>query len=190
MSTRPRLTLIAAVSEDGYISRGQGVPWDLPRDRVHFRAATAGKWLLLGRRTYQEMLGWFRDHTPLVLTRDPTFVPPIGQAVRDVPQALELAAAAGVDEIYVCGGSAAYALAMPHADRLLVTHVSTRLGSGVPFPTIETPPWKLVSSTRHPADAENIHAMRIADYRRGFVFEHESKPNADPNGHECIGSAH
>ena len=76
-------------------------------------------------------------------------------------------AAAGVDEIYVCGGSAAYALAMSHADRLLVTHVSTRLGSGVPFPTIETPPWKLVSSTSHPADAENIHAMRFADYRRG-----------------------
>ena len=167
MSTRPRLTLIAVVSEDGFISRGQGAPWDLPRDRVHFRAATAGMWLLLGRRTYEEMLGWFRDHTPLVLTRDPTFVPPIGKAVSSVPQALDLAAKAGVDEIFVCGGSAAYELAFPHADRLLVTHVGTRLGAGVAFPKIETPPWRLVSSADYPADAENAHAMRFADYRPG-----------------------
>jgi dihydrofolate reductase len=166
VSTRPRLTLIAAVSEDGFISRGKGVPWDLPRDHVHFRAATAGKWLLIGRRTYDEMLGWFRDHTPLVLTRDPAFAPPIGKAVSSVPQALDLAAAAGVDEIYVCGGSAAYALALPHADRLLVTHVSTRLGSGVAFPKIETPLWRLVSTLEYPADAENALSMRFAEYLR------------------------
>jgi dihydrofolate reductase len=166
VSTRPRLTLIAAVSEDGFISRGQGVPWDLPKDRVHFRAATAGKWLLIGRRTYQEMLGWFRDHTPLVLTRDASFVPPIGQAVLSVPQALDLAAKAGVDEIFVCGGSAAYELAFPHADRLLVTNVGTRLGAGVAFPKIETPPWRLVSSVEHAADAENAFGMRFVEYRR------------------------
>jgi dihydrofolate reductase len=163
---RPRLTLIAAVSEDGFISRGQGVPWDLPRDRAHFRATTAGKWLLLGRRTYEEMLGWFRDHTPLVLTRDASFVPPIGKAVSSVQQALDLAAKAGVEEIFVCGGSAAYELAFPHADRLLVTQVGTRLGAGVAFPKIESPPWRLVSSLEHPADAENAHSMRFADYRR------------------------
>jgi dihydrofolate reductase len=167
VSTRPRLTLIAAVSEDGFISRGQGVPWDLPRDRVHFRAATAGKWLLLGRRTYAEMLGWFRDHTPLVLTRDASFVPPIGKAVRSLPQALDLATKAGVEEIFVCGGSAAYELAFPHADRLFMTHVGTRLGAGVAFPKIGTPPWRLVSSVDYPADAENALAMRFADYRRG-----------------------
>jgi dihydrofolate reductase len=166
VSTRPRLTLIAAVSEDGFISRGQGVPWDLPRDRVHFRAATAGKWLLIGRRTYTEMLGWFRDHTPLVLTRDPAFIPPIGKAVQSVPQALDLAAEAGVEEIFVCGGSAAYDLAFPHADRFLVTHVGTRLGAGVPFPKIETPPWRLVSSVEYAADAENAHAMRFVEYLR------------------------
>lgn len=166
MSTRPRLTLIAAVSEDGFISRGQGVPWDLPRDRVHFRAATAGKWLLLGRRTYEEMLGWFRDHTPLVLTRDPTFVPPIGKAVSSVQQALDLAAKAGVDEIFVCGGSAAYELAFPHADRLLVTQVGTLLGAGVAFPKIESPSWQVVSSVEHAADAGNAFPMSFVEYRR------------------------
>ena len=143
------------------------MPWDLPRDRRHFRTTTAGRWLLIGRRTYEEMLGWFRDHTPLVLTRDPTFAPLIGQAVHSVKQALDLAAEAGAEEVFICGGSAAYELAFPQADRLLVTHIGTRLGTGVAFPKIESPPWRLVSSLEHPADAENAHAMSFAIYERG-----------------------
>ncbi len=83
-----------------------------------------------------------------------------------VPQALDLAAKAGVDEIFVCGGSAAYELAFPHAERLLVAQVGTRLGVGVSFPKIGTPPWRLVSSVEHPADAENAFPMSFADYRR------------------------
>jgi dihydrofolate reductase len=166
VSTRPRLTLIAAVSEDGFISRGQGVPWDLPRDRLHFRSVTAGKWLLIGRRTYEEMLGWFRDHTPLVLTRDASLIPPIGKAVQSVSQARDLAAEAGVEEIFVCGGSVAYEQAFPYADRLLVTHVGMCLGAGVAFPEVESPPWRLVSSVEHAADYENAHTMRFATYER------------------------
>lgn len=158
-----RLTLIAAVSADGFISRGTGVPWDLPRDRAHFRAATAGQWLLIGRRTYQEMLGWFQDHTPLVLTRDPSFTPPVGKAVSSIEDAL---AQAGSREVFVCGGSAAYTTALPHAQRLLITHVETALGAGVPFPAIDSPPWRLVAEQTHAADAENAHAMRFAEYQR------------------------
>lgn len=166
MSPCPRLTLIAAVSEDGFISCAQGVPWDLPRDRLHFRAVTAGKWLLLARRTYEEMSGWFRDHTPLVLTRDTRFVAPVGRAVCSVQQALEIVASAGAPELFVCGGSAAYELSFPYADRLLVTHVGTRLDAGVAFPEIRTPPWKLHSSSVHRADAENAHDMRFTEYLR------------------------
>lgn len=166
MIVRTRLTLIAAVSEDGFISRGQGVPWDLPRDRLHFRAMTAGRWLLIARRTYEEMTGWFHDHTPLVLTRDTRYVAPLGRAVFSVHEALEVASRAGVPELFVCGGSAAYELSFPHADRLLVTHVGTRLHAGVAFPEIRTPPWRLHFSSEHRADAENAHDMRFSDYRR------------------------
>jgi len=73
-----RTIIIAAVSADGFISRGTGVPWDLPEDRQHFRRLTQGQWLFLGRRTFEEMLGWFKDHHPVVLTRRP-LLPPWGK---------------------------------------------------------------------------------------------------------------
>lgn len=160
------LTLVAAVSADGFISTGTGVPWSLPRDRDHFRHVTRGQWLLIGRRTYGEMIGWFRDHHPLVLTRDARFTPPVGRAVTSVGEALEIAAQAGAREIFVCGGGGAYAAAMPQADRLIITHVDTPLGAGVPFPAIAPENWRVTSTTAHPADAEHEFAMIITIYER------------------------
>lgn len=157
------LTLIAAVSEDGFISRGQGVPWKLPADVAHFRRYTAGKWLLLGRRTYEEMLGWFRDHTPLVLSRDDGFVPMIGRRVSSVEEALQQTTS---DELVVCGGAQAYALAMPLADRLVLTHVQTKLGEGVSFPAVQWDEWTEVSREPHAADDQHAHAFQNVTWER------------------------
>jgi len=167
VNSRPVLTLIAAVSADGFISTGHGVPWNLPRDREHFRRTTRGQWLLIGRRTYQEMLGWFQpDHRPLVLTRDKKFTPPIGQAVADLDSALETATQGDARELFVCGGGGAYAAAIPQANRLILTHVDTRLHAGVPFPAFDPELWQVVSQTHAAADTENPFDMVFTTYER------------------------
>lgn len=160
------LTLIAAVSADGFISTGKGVPWHLPCDQEHFRHITRGQWLLIGRTTYEEMVGWFQDHHPLVLTRDNSFKPAVGQAVSSVPEALRIAAEGGAQELFVCGGSGAYAAAIPSADRLVLTHVASNLYKGVPFPTFEPAEWERVSRQDFPADLTHPHALAFATYER------------------------
>lgn len=167
MTQRPRVTLIAVVSADGFISTGRGVPWDLPRDKAHFRAATRGRWLLAGRITYEEMLGWFRaDQHPLVLTRDETFTAPVGQAVSSLEEALQEAQAGGAAELMVLGGGGVFAAAMPWADRLTLTHVASHLGGGVPFPAIPPADWEEVAREEHAADAENTIALVFSTYER------------------------
>ncbi len=143
-----------------------GVPWQLPRDKEHFRRATRGQWLLIGRRTYEEMLGWFRDHHPLVLTRDNGFRPPIGERVGSVEEALHIAGKAGARELMVVGGSGPFAAAMPLADRLLLTEVESILGHGVPFPAIAPEEWQVASRQTFPPDAENALGMAIVTYER------------------------
>ena len=166
MSSHPVLTLIAAVSADGFISTGKGVPWHLPRDIEHFRSTTRGQWLLIGRSTYEEMLGWFENHHPLVLTHNPAFIPPTGQTVTSVAQALQVAGAGGAGELFVCGGGAAYAAAMPWADRLILTHVDSTLGSGVPFPAVNPSEWQMTSRQDFPADTAHAHGHQFATYER------------------------
>lgn len=149
------ITLIAVLSEDGFISSGTGVPWDLPADKAHFRAYTAGKWLLLGRKTYEEMLGWFRDHTPLVLTRQEDYTPPVGRSVGTLAEAAALASAAGQRELVVCGGSAAYDASIGQAHKLILTRVQVNLGSGVPFPLGQmSGDWQTVSRQHYAGSPE------------------------------------
>lgn len=166
MSSRPLLTLIAAVSADGFISTGKGMPWHLPRDTAHFRHATCGQWLLIGRRTYQEMLGWFQDHQVLVLTHDQSFVPTVGQVVSSVAEAQSIAEAGGAQELFVCGGGETYAAAMPLAGRLILTQVDILLGDGVPFPPISAKLWQIFTQHTFPADEKNPHGMCFATYLR------------------------
>lgn len=160
------LSLIAAVSADGFISRGSGVPWDLPKDRTHFRQYTQGKWLLLGRQTYQEMTGWFKDHHPLVLTRDDRFIPFVGERVSSVEEALTKATLANQPELVVCGGGGAYAAAMPLADRLVITHVDQILGGGVRFPPFHEQDWEPVTRVAHKLDDDHDYSFEIVTYQR------------------------
>lgn len=162
----PLVTLIAAVSQDGFISRGRGVPWDSPADRAHFRAFTKDKWLLLGRTTFEEMRGWFAGHMPLVLSRDPGFRPdPPGRRIESVEEGIDLAAAAGAEELVVCGGGGAYAAAMPFARRLVITRVAERLERGVPFPAIDPDIWEKTDTTQLPG-SEDAPRLEIEWYER------------------------
>lgn len=162
----PSLTLIAAVSADGFISKGKGVPWDLPKDREHFRAYTHGKWLLLGRETYEEMLGWFSDHHPLVLSHNQKFLPFLGERVHSVEDALQQAAQANQTELVVCGGGGAFTASMPEADKLVVTHVDHLLGGGVPFPRFSQYDWEPVSRIAHARDDFHAYSFSIVTYQR------------------------
>ena len=135
------VTLIAAMDENRLIGTGQGgLPWPaMPRDRKHFRDYTAGKALLLGRRTFEEMAGWFReDDRPIVMTRNPAYDPGENCFVAGgLNQAMTLAGEHGCDELVVCGGAEIYRLALPFADRLVLTllHGSFEEASlGVFFP--------------------------------------------------------
>lgn len=164
---RPRVTLVALVSADGFISAGRGVPYDLPRDKARFRAATRGRWLLIGHTTYGEMLGWFqKDHHPLVLTRDKKLTPPLGKAVCSMEEALQEAKNGGAEELMVLGGGPTFAAAMPWADRLLISHVAHDLKAGVPFPAIPAAEWLEVEREEHPADLENPYPLTFSTYER------------------------
>jgi dihydrofolate reductase len=139
-----RVVIIAAVSADGFISAGTGVPWDLPADRTHFRRLTEGQWLFLGRRTFDEMTGWFREHRPLVLTKRPLPEPWADAGVASVEEAIKRVAEADGESLWICGGASAYEAAMPEADELVLTEVKACLGAGVAFPEIVKADWQVV----------------------------------------------
>jgi dihydrofolate reductase len=156
------VSLIAAVSEDGFIAKEEGgIPWKLPRDVGHFRDYVDGKYMLLGRRTYEEMKGWFTTQKPMVLTRDEKLFEgqdaPPPWIVSSVEEAISLAEG----ELVVCGGGEVFALALPLVDVCMVTRVATKLGKGIKFPGLPEAEWKILETKFYPADSQNELEIRI-----------------------------
>jgi hypothetical protein len=77
-----------------------------------------------------------------------------------------IAADGGARELFVCGGGGAYAAAMPLADRLILTHVASHLGKGVPFPPSHPGSGKGSPLRTFPPIADHPHALTFASYER------------------------
>lgn len=152
------------MDEAGLLADERGIPWRLPKDTAHFRRYTQGKWLLLGRHTFEEMLGWFTDHTPLVLSSACGYEPEIGHVVASVPQALAQANESGEQELVCCGGARTYAAALPYAHRLVLTrihHHFTPQARAVYFPEWNGDEWQMLDRTELSHDAENAWNMSV-----------------------------
>jgi dihydrofolate reductase len=173
-----KLTLIAAVSDDGFISAGTGVPWHLPADIAHFRKFTEAAHLLVGGRTYSEMIGWFKpEHTVYVIGRENG--QPGARYFPTLTAALQMAEGE-TDHLIVIGGATVYEAAFPLADELVITHVHTRLGEGKAFPLIGKD-WQVKTTFFHPADDFHAHSFTVKTYTT-------SKLRGQPG--ETINSAH
>lgn len=161
------LALVAALDRNRAIGRDNGLPWHLPDDLRRFRALTTGRPVLMGRRTAESLGRALPQRTNLVLTRSGR-VPYGGmRAVASLREAMEAAAALGADTLCVIGGAEVYALTLPLADRLYLTHVDTAVeGADAFFPRFDPAQWRVVERQAHPADARHAHAFEFVDYVR------------------------
>ncbi len=127
--TNPKLTLVVAVAKNGVIGRNGDLPWRLSSDLKRFKAATMGKPVLMGRKTWESLP---RKPLPgrenLVLSRDATYVAEGAWLYTDLAAMIAagraMAAASGADEVCVIGGAHLFEVTLPMADRILLTEVN------------------------------------------------------------------
>jgi dihydrofolate reductase len=165
-----KLVLIAALDRHRAIGRHNDLPWRLPDDLRRFKAVTLGKPILMGRKTAQSLGRALPGRRNLVLTRSGQV--PFGQMepVASVDQALEMVSR-GSDgqavELCVIGGGEVYALCLPRATGMYLTHVDTVVeDADAFFPAFDPAAWQVLARESHAADARHAHAFEFIDYRR------------------------
>ena len=156
------LSLIAALDRHRAIGKGNALPWHLPADLKRFKALTLGKPVLMGRKTAESIGRALPGRRNLVLTRSGR-VPFDGmEAVASIEAAIALA-----DEVCVIGGGEVYALALPMATHLHLTHVDTVVdGADAFFPAFDVNDWRVVSREAHAVDEKHALAFEFVDYQR------------------------
>lgn len=145
------IKLIAAISQNGCIGQNNKLPWHIPEDLKHFKELTAGKIVLMGRTTFESILGYLGkplpNRTNIVITHQHHYAVPAGVEVfTSIDEALR---AHPNDDIMVIGGAQIYAQTIDLADTLYLTEVHQTVMGDAFFPTIENTKWKETAREQH-----------------------------------------
>ena len=128
------LAIIAAYDRNRVIGIDGHMAWHIPGEQRRFRALTTGAAVVMGRRTWQEIARPLPNRQNIVLSGDPDFSAPGCLVARSLEEAVALAD--GLD-IYISGGAAVYAQALPLADRLYLTEIDAAYPGDAFFPNFD-----------------------------------------------------
>lgn len=164
-----RVTLVAAVAENGVIGLDGDMPWRLATDLKRFKALTMGHPIVMGRKTWESFPrpGPLPGRTNIVVTRSPQWRAEGALVAHSLEAALDMARdAPGGDDICVIGGGEIYRQAIGRADRLALTHVMAAVPGDTRFPEIDPAVWRPVSLEEVPAGDRDDHPTRFVLYER------------------------
>lgn len=144
------IVLIAAVAANDIIGRDGEMPWHIPADLQQFKHRTMGHPVILGRRTYEAIIGAlgepFPGRTSIVLSSQSRDVPADVILVHSITSAIREASKSArersVGTVYVAGGGGVYEQFLPLADRLRLTELHDEYEGDTKFPSWDDTAWQ------------------------------------------------
>ena len=154
-----RVTMVAAVAENGVIGADADIPWKISEDFAHFKATTMGHVLLLGRTTHEGIGRPLPGRTTVVLTRDPSYTAEGVEVAGSITEALELADRILADQpadrqVMIGGGAHVYEAALPYADEQVISEIPLSPEGDTHYPEFSRGRWREVR--REPRDGFTI----------------------------------
>ncbi|PGO60749.1 dihydrofolate reductase [Priestia megaterium] len=160
------ITMIACTDINNGIGDADGnLLFHIERDMKHFKSATSGKHVVMGRKTWDSL-----PKKPLpkrknyVLTMDEKFEAEGATILRSIDEVLELGKK---HEVFVIGGGEIYGQLIDDADRLMMTHVHVVDNNArVHFPDYDLKQWKLIKAHKVEDDENHDFTYTFANYKR------------------------
>jgi dihydrofolate reductase len=157
--------IIVAYDKNRGIGASNDLLWlrDLPADLRHFRDATMGSTVIMGRKTYESIGKPLANRHNIVISRTPGEI----DGVTVVSSFGEAYAAASTKDVYVIGGGQVYELAIDSVDEVLATEVDATFPQAeIFFPEISKEAWQETSREHHERDESNKYAFDWVTYAR------------------------
>jgi len=152
-----KLTLIAAMDQQGLIGKDNQLPWHISADLQFFKQQTLGKPIVMGRKTCESLPFPLPGRRNLVLTRNKAFKAEGFECIEQLSD---------IDEqsVMVIGGSSIYRWLLPRGDHLILTRIKHTFTGDTYFPEVNWDQWHLTRKTTVPINDNN------PDYELSFEF--------------------
>ena len=159
------LKAIVAYAENRVIGKDNDLIWHLPDDLKHFKRHTAGKTIIMGRKTWDSLGGRpLPNRRHIVITRTEGFQANGAEVVHSLEEAVALAKTE--EEVFIVGGAQIYALSLPMIDVLEITEVHAHFEGDAFFPTFDEADFELVTEEHHPIDEKHKHSFTFKTWKR------------------------
>lgn len=145
-----KVSIIVAMDEKRGIGKNNKIPWHIKEDLVHLKSLTFGHVVILGRKSYDSMVGYYnKSGNPMpgklyiVITRDKNYKPARENAriAHSLEEALSFTRGrlaklrlAKLEEVFVIGGAQVFQQAIGIADKLYLTIVEGDYSCDAFFP--------------------------------------------------------
>lgn len=142
--TKPSVSIIVAMDENRGIGLHNKIPWHIKEDLIRLKNLTVGHVTILGRTTFESMLGYYQKsgkptmtlRTHIVITRNRGYSveKKYGMVVHSVEEALKTAKQIEKKEIFIIGGAKIFEQTINNADKLYITLVKGKYDADAFFP--------------------------------------------------------
>lgn len=130
-----KLSLMAAVSENGIIGSGLDIPWSVKGEQLLFKAMTFNQWLIVGRKTFDSM-GKLPNRKYAVITRSDIVSDDKDVLYFTSVESALSALAEITDHAFISGGGEIYKMLINKADTLHISVIREEIAGDIHFPSI------------------------------------------------------
>ncbi len=157
------LSIIVAIAGDGVIGNENQLLWHITEDMKYFRHVTSGHAVVMGRKTYDSIGRPLPKRHNIVISRQDLSIEGCS-VVGSLEEALALLDPK--EESFIIGGAQIYALALPLAEKMYITHVGGDYVGDTHFPAWDADGWQLDSEEKFERGENFEHPFSFKVYTR------------------------
>lgn len=126
------ISIIAAIGKNRELGRGNDLIWHIKEDLKNFKNLTMGKYIVMGKNTYESLPKHLEGRKYIVLSSSLSEIEN-GLLFNDFNKLLEFIKDVD-EEVMIIGGASIYKLFLPFAYKLYLTEIDSEEKADVYFP--------------------------------------------------------
>lgn len=178
----PWISIVAAIGKNNELGVANQLPWHVPGDLRSFKKITQNQVLIMGRRTYESLGKPLPHRKHLVIsttvTADPDY--PDVKFFPDCESCMDYCLDAGIEEVFVIGGSQIFKEYLPLAECLYLSKIDWEGEADCYFPYYNQDDFQVEAYKSHEAEDgapawEFFKLCRKEHPERSFSFQEDGE---------------